>query len=111
MIYATAMNQGMSPATQILDAPVVYEQEEDDKTWKPENYGRKFHGMVSLRDALVHSHNLATVRLLDRVGIRNVIDFARSLGITSPLPADLSLGLGSSSIGLMELMSVYGVFA
>ena len=110
LIYATAMGQGLSPATQILDAPVVYEQEEDDKIWKPENYGRKFHGMVSLRDALAHSHNLATVRLLDKVGIKNVIEFSRSVGVTSPLPADLSLGLGSSSVGLMELTSVYGVF-
>lgn len=110
LIYATAMSQGLSPATQILDAPVVYEQEEDDKTWKPENYGRKFHGMVSLRDALAHSHNLATVRLLDKVGIKNVIEFSRSVGMVSPLPADLSLGLGSSSVGLMELTSVYGVF-
>ncbi len=110
LIYATAMSQGMSPASQILDAPVVYEQEEDDKIWKPENYGRKFHGLVSLRDALTHSHNLATVRLLDKVGIRNVIEFSRTVGVTSPLPGDLSLGLGSSSLGLMELTSVYGVF-
>src|SRR3970040_2334260 len=70
LIYATAMSQGMSPATQILEAPAVYEQEEDDKMWKPENYGRKFSGMVSLRDALAHSHNLATVRLLDKVGVK-----------------------------------------
>jgi penicillin-binding protein 1A len=110
LIYATAMSQGLSPATQILDAPVVYEQEEDDKIWKPENYGRKFHGMVSLRDALAHSHNLATVRLLDKVGVKNVIEFSRSVGMTSPLPADLSLALGSSSVGLMELTAVYGVF-
>jgi penicillin-binding protein 1A len=110
LIYATAMSQGLSPATQILDAPVVYEQEEDEKIWKPENYGRKFHGMVSLREALAHSHNLATVRLLEKVGVKNVIEFARTVGVTSPLPADLSLGLGSSSVGLMELTSVYGVF-
>jgi penicillin-binding protein 1A len=110
LIYATAMSQGMSPATRILDAPVVYEQEEEDKIWKPENYGRKFHGMVSLRDALAHSHNLATVRLLDNVGVKNVIEFSRTVGVTSPLPADLSLGLGSSSVGLTELTSVYGVF-
>lgn len=110
LIYATAMSQGLSPATQILDAPVVYEQEEDDKIWKPENYGKKFHGMVSLREALAHSHNLATVRLLEKVGVKNVIEFARTVGVTSPLPADLSLGLGSSSVGLMELTSVYGVF-
>ncbi len=110
LIYATAMSQGLSPATQILDAPVVYEQEEDDKIWKPENYGRKFHGMVSLRDALAQSHNLATVRLLDKVGVKSVIEFSRSVGLTSPLPADLSLGLGSSSVGLLELTAVYGVF-
>jgi penicillin-binding protein 1A len=110
IIYATAMSQGMSPASVILDAPVVYEQEQDEKTWKPENYGRKVHGMVSLRDALAHSHNLATVRLLDKVGIKNVIEFAKTVGITSPLAADLSLGLGSSSVGLMELTSTYGLF-
>lgn len=79
LIYATAMSQGLSPATQILDAPVVYEQEEEDKIWKPENYGRRFHGMVSLRDALAQSHNLATVRLLDKVGVKNVIEFSRSV--------------------------------
>ncbi len=110
IIYATAMNQGMSPGSMILDAPVVYEQEQDEKTWKPENYGRKIHGMVSLRDALAHSHNLATVRLLDKVGVKSVIEFAKTVGITSPLAADLSLGLGSSSVGLMELTSVYSVF-
>lgn len=110
IIYATAINQGMSPASVVLDAPVVYEQVEEEKTWKPENYGKRFHGMVSLRDALAHSHNLATVRLLDKVGIKNVIEFSRQVGITSPLSADLSLGLGSSSVGLLELTSAYGVF-
>ena len=99
IIYATAMNQGMSPATVVLDAPVVYEQEEEDKTWKPENYGKRFHGIVSLREALIHSHNLATVRLLDKVGIRNVIDFSRTVGIVSPLAADLSLALGLVQCG------------
>jgi len=109
IIYATAVSQGMSPASVILDAPVVYEQELEEKTWKPENYGKKFHGMVSLRDALAHSHNLATVRLLDKVGVKNVIEFAKAVGITSPLAADLSLALGSSSVGLMELTSAYSV--
>ncbi|HXH85461.1 MAG TPA: penicillin-binding transpeptidase domain-containing protein, partial [Nitrospira sp.] len=110
IIYAAAINQGMSPASVILDAPVVYEQVEEDKTWKPENYGKKFHGMVSLREALAQSHNLATVRLLDKVGIKPVIEFAQQVGITSPLAADLSLGLGSSSVGLMELTSAYALF-
>jgi len=110
IIYATAVNQGMSPASVVLDAPVVYEQIEEEKTWKPENYGKKFHGMVTLREALAHYHNLATVRLLDKVGVKNVIEFARQVGITSPLAADLSLGLGSSSVGLLELTSAYSAF-
>ncbi|HXF92024.1 MAG TPA: PBP1A family penicillin-binding protein [Nitrospiraceae bacterium] len=110
IIYATALSQGMSPATLVLDAPVVYEQEDEEKIWKPENYERRFFGMISLREALIHSRNLATVRLLEKVGVRNVIEFARSVGIVSPLTPDLSLALGSSSVSLVELVSAYGVF-
>lgn len=110
LIYAAAVDQGMSPASVVLDAPVVYEQIDEEKTWKPENYGKRFHGMVSLRDALAQSHNLATVRLLEKVGVRNVIEFSKQVGISSPLASDLSLALGSSSVGLMELTSAYGVF-
>jgi len=110
-IYATAINAGLSPATMVVDAPVVYEQEDPEKIWKPENYDKRSHGVVSLRDALIHSRNLATVRLLEKVGVRNVIEFAKTLGITSPLSNDLSLALGSSSVSLLELTSAYGVFA
>lgn len=111
IIYATALNKGLSPATLLLDAPVVYEQQEKDKTWKPENYEKKFYGPISMREALTHSRNLATVRLLEQVGIPSVIEFAQSLGITSPLNRDLSLALGSSSVTLMELTSAFGIFA
>ena len=111
IIYATAMNQGMSPASVILDAPVVYEQEEDEKTWKPENYGRKFHGMVSFAGCpgpLAQSGD-GPVAGQGRAS-RMSSSLRKQVGITSPLAADLSLGLGSSSVGLMELTSVYGVF-
>ncbi len=111
IIYATALNKGLSPATLLLDAPVVYEQQDKDKDWKPENYEKKFYGPISMRDALAHSRNLATVRLLEQVGIPNVIEFAQSLGINSPLNRDLSLALGSSSVTLMELTSAFGIFA
>ncbi|WP_447979126.1 penicillin-binding protein 1A [Candidatus Nitrospira bockiana] len=112
IIYATAFNAGLSPATMVLDTPVVYEQQDDpDKTWKPENYGKRFYGATSLRNALTHSHNLATVRLLERIGVKSVVDFSRMLGISSPLNHDLSLALGSSSVTLLELTSAYGVFA
>ncbi|HET8579774.1 MAG TPA: PBP1A family penicillin-binding protein [Nitrospiraceae bacterium] len=111
IIYATALNRGSSPSTVVVDAPVVYEEEDTEKIWKPENYEKRFFGVISLREALIHSRNLATVRLLERVGIRPVIEFSKSLGITSPLNPDLSLALGSSSVGLLELTSAYGVFA
>ncbi|MFM8552336.1 MAG: penicillin-binding protein 1A, partial [Nitrospiraceae bacterium] len=111
IIYATAMSEGLSPATPVLDAPVVYKNEDPEKTWKPENYEKKFFGLTSLREALIHSRNVATVRLLDRIGVKPVIEFAKTLGITSPLNHDLSLALGSSSVTLVELTSAYGVFA
>jgi len=111
IIYASAFNAGLAPATVVLDTPVVYEQEDPEKTWKPENYGKRFYGATSLRNALTHSHNLATVRLLEKVGVKTVVDFSRGLGIMSPLNQDLSLALGSSSVTLLELTSAYGVFA
>jgi penicillin-binding protein 1A len=67
--------------------------------------------LISLREGLIHSRNLATVRLLEQVGVRNVIQFARQLGIHSTLTPDLSLALGSSSLTLLELTSAFGVFA
>ena len=111
IIYATAIDKGMTPATLVLDAPVVYEQEDPRKTWKPENYEKRFFGPITLREALRHSRNAATVRLLEQIGVREVIKFSRSLGIRSPLSADLSLALGSSGVTLLEITSSYGVFA
>ncbi|RMH32267.1 MAG: PBP1A family penicillin-binding protein [Nitrospirae bacterium] len=109
IIYAAALKQGWTPATLILDAPVVYEEE--DRVWKPENYEKRFYGAITLRDALRHSRNAATVRLLEQIGVENVISLAKALGVTSHLSPDLSLALGSSSVTLQELTSVYGVFA
>ncbi len=110
MIYATAISQGMTPASRILDAPVVYNDTKTGKFWKPENYEKRFFGLITLQDALIHSRNAATVRLLDQTGIHKVIDFSRSLGIQSPLSADLALALGASGVTLQEITSAYGVF-
>lgn len=111
IIYAAALLKGLTPATILIDAPIVYEDTETGKIWKPENYEGRFYGPVSLREALVNSRNLATVRLLDQVGIAPAIQTARQLGVTSPLTRDLSLALGSSGVGLLELTSAYGTFA
>lgn len=111
IIYAAAIEQGLTPATILVDSPIVYVDEEKHSVWKPENYESRFYGPISLRDALTYSRNLATVKLLDRIGIRAVSDLAKRLGIKSPLTPDLSLALGSSSVSLLELTSAFGVFA
>jgi penicillin-binding protein 1A len=111
IIYATAIERGLTPASMVLDNPVVYTNEELDKVWKPENYEEKFYGLITLREALTYSRNLATVRLLEQVGVRNVIEFAQRVGIQSPLTRDLSLALGSSGVTLTEMTSAYAVFA
>lgn len=110
-IYATAIDRGYSPASIVVDAPIVYTDSKTNRVWKPRNYASKFYGPVNLRDALTFSRNLATVRLLQEIKIRNVIDFSRRLGIKSPLPRDLSLALGSASLTLLEVTQAFGVFA
>jgi penicillin-binding protein 1A len=111
VIYATALQQGLTPASLILDAPVVYLDEELDRVWKPENYEKRFYGTITLREALRHSRNAATVRLLEQIGVPEVVTVANNLGIQSPLSQDLSLALGSSSVTLREITSAYGVFS
>lgn len=110
IIYATAVNQGLSPGTPIVDSGAVYNENNADMVWRPENYDQKFHGLTTLRDALAHSRNAATVRLLEKLGVRPVVDLARDLGIASPLANDLSLALGSSGVTLQELTAAYGAF-
>lgn len=110
IIYATAVNQGFSPGTPIVDSGAVYNENDAELTWRPENYEQKFYGQITVRDALTHSRNAATVRLLEKVGIRPVLETAESLGITSPLAPDLSLALGSSGVTLQELTGAYGTF-
>ena len=111
LIYGVAVERGMNPATILMDTPVIFTDPVSQKTWKPTNYERRFYGPISLRDALTYSRNVATIKLLGQVGIQNVINFSRRMGITSPLSADLSLALGSSGLSLLELVSAYGVFA
>jgi penicillin-binding protein 1A len=110
-IYATAIERGLTPATVLMDSPVIFEDSVLQKVWKPENYEGKFNGPVTLRDALTFSRNVATVRLLDRIGVKPVAEMAQRVGITSPLSNDLTLALGSSGITLMEAVSGFGVFA
>jgi penicillin-binding protein 1A len=111
VVYAAALDKGYTPASVILDTAIVYEDKEQNYVWKPKNYGHKFYGPTLFRDALAHSRNLVTIRILKDIGIDYTINYAKKLGIASPLERDLSLALGSSGVSLLELVNAYAVFA
>jgi penicillin-binding protein 1A len=110
IIYTAAVEKGLSPGTPVVDSGVVYNETDPDMVWRPENYDQKFYGQILMRDALAHSRNAATVRLLEKIGVPPVLELAQRVGITSPLARDLSLALGSSGVTVQELTAAYGIF-
>ncbi|RLB77806.1 MAG: penicillin-binding protein [Deltaproteobacteria bacterium] len=110
IIYAAALDKGYTPATMIIDSPIVYQDTEHGFTWKPRNYKEKFYGPTLFRDALAKSRNVVTIKILKNIGIDYAIDYAKKLGITSKLNRDLSIALGSSGVSLLELVRAYSVF-
>jgi penicillin-binding protein 1A len=114
LIYASALDKGYTPATVILDTPVIYKERlasGEIKEWKPKNYSKRFYGPVPLRTALAKSYNVITIKILEDIGVRYAANYARKLGIESHLDEDLTLGLGSSALTPMELARSYSVFA
>jgi penicillin-binding protein 1A len=111
IIYAAAIDKGYTPASVIIDSPIVFTDSETNFKWKPKNYEDKFHGPTLLRDALAHSRNIISIKLLRDIGIDYTINYARKLGITSPINRNLSIALGSSGLSLQELLTAYSVFA
>ncbi|MBA43486.1 MAG: penicillin-binding protein [Magnetococcales bacterium] len=110
LVYAYAMTQGMTPASIVLDAPVVIRNNEMDTAWKPKNSSQRVYGPSTLRRGLEKSRNLMTIRMAQDLGIRNIINFAREFGLKENMPANLSTALGASSVSLLELTSAYSVF-
>ncbi len=109
-VYALALENGYTPATLILDAPIVFDQGEDLKLWKPENYGKKFYGPSTLRTGVEKSRNLMTVRIAQNLGIKKIAKFAKELNIYENPEELLSLSLGSSETSLLKLTSAYCSF-
>ncbi|MFQ5459004.1 MAG: penicillin-binding protein 1A, partial [Myxococcota bacterium] len=109
-VYATALDRGFTPSTIIIDSPVSF-VDAVGTVWSPKNYDKKFKGPLTVRDALAHSRNVPAVKVAERTGIVNIIDYAHRLGISSPLKENLSLALGSAEVTLFELTRAYGVFA
>jgi penicillin-binding protein 1A len=126
IVYLAALDKGYTPATPILDAPVVFEesvsaedvegqQQEGDspqtKTWKPSNHSKSFEGDILFRNALVKSLNVPTVRIIEDIGVPWVAEYSKRLGIFSPLNKDFTLALGSSSVTLYEMTKVFSQIA
>ncbi len=109
-VYALALENGYTPATLILDAPIVFDQGEDLKLWKPENYGKKFYGPSTLRTGVEKSRNLMTVRIAQNLGIKKIANFSDELNIYDNPEALLSLSLGSNETTLLKLTTAYCSF-
>jgi penicillin-binding protein 1A len=109
-IYALALENGYTPSTLILDAPLVLEQGSDLKMWKPENYGKKFYGPSTLRMGLEKSRNLMTVRIAQDLGLKKIVNFSKQLGIYDNPSELLSISLGSAETTLLKLTSAYSSF-
>ena len=112
-VYLTALAEGVvNPSSLIQDEEQIFEVPEgDEKTYKPLNYTREFKGTVSLRDCLVESLNVPTVKVAEMVGIDRIVAMAQRLGITSPLPNALSLALGSCETTPLEMAVAYATIA
>jgi penicillin-binding protein 1A len=108
-VYEAALAAGYSPASMVEDEPIEVQQ--GRKIWTPANYGGKYLGRVTFRDALMHSANAATVRVSRAVGEQSVIDAARRNGITSPLQPVPAIALGALEVTPMEIVTAYAPFA
>ncbi|MCE5264498.1 MAG: PBP1A family penicillin-binding protein [Deltaproteobacteria bacterium] len=110
LIYAAALEKGYTTGSIWNDEPVTYVRNEKE-TWKPRNYGNEHYGNLPLRQALAHSDNIITVKLLEAVGVPDFVRFAGTLGLVLRSPNDLSLALGTDDVTLIDLMLAYAPLA
>ena len=110
IVYAAALENGFTPSTLILDAPFVMDQGEGLKTWKPENYGKKFYGPSTLRTGIEKSRNLMTVRVAQKVGFDQISKITKNFGIYDVIPELLSVSLGAAETTLIQLTNAYCTF-
>ena len=109
-VYALALENNYTPSSIILDAPLVLDQGDDLKMWKPENYGKKFYGPSTLRIGLEKSRNLMTVRIAQNLGLTKIVNLSKNLGIYDDPEELLSISLGSAETTLLKLTSAYSAF-
>ncbi len=109
-LYTAAIDNGYSPSDEYYNQPTV-EIDADGKRWTPKNFSGKVGGLMTLREALRRSINLVAVRLINDIGPKTVKQYARRMGITTPIKAYSSLALGSSDVIPIEIISAYGIYA
>ncbi len=111
-IYQVAVDLGYSGATKLIDIAKTYEYEKDgkDMKWQPRNYEKDYKGLITLREALVHSRNLATINLVNDIGLNQLLKEFKKFGIKN-LPHDLSISLGTISLSPLQLAHYYSSFA
>ncbi len=109
-IYALALENNFLPTTLVLDAPIVLDQGNDLKMWKPENYGKKFYGPSTLRTGIEKSRNLMTVRIAQELGIDKILNFSKKLNIYENPDELMSVSLGSAETTLLKITSAYCSF-
>ena len=109
-IYALALENNFTPSTLILDAPIVLNQGNDLKMWKPKNYGKKFYGPSTLRTGVEKSRNLMTVRVAQELGIDKIINFSKQLKIYENPKELMSISLGSEETTLLKMTTAYCSF-
>jgi len=111
-LYSAALEHGLTPASVLLDAPIVLEGTNSEDAWRPENYEREFGGPTRLREALVRSRNLVSIRVLKAIGINNAIDYISRFGFAPrSMPHDLTLALGTLEATPLDVAAGYAVFA
>lgn len=111
IVYATAMDNGFTPCTEMVDAPVTFYNEETNTYWTPKNSDGKFSGeRMTLRKAMAQSINSVAAQVMKKLGPERVVAFAKLLGIESPLDPVPALCLGSSDVSVYELVSAYSTF-
>jgi len=111
-IYSAALENGFTPSSIVMDAPVVFEDEAAEDTWRPENSTGEFYGPTRLREALVRSRNLVSVRLMRAMGVSYTMNYLQRFGFErADLPDDLTLALGSLQLTPAELAAGFATFA
>ena len=110
IVYASALENGYSPNSIILDAPFVESQGVGLKDWKPENYGKKFYGPTTLRKGIEYSRNLMTVRIAKTLGLNKIMDLSTKLEVYEDIPELLSVSLGAAETSLINLTAAYASF-